>query len=106
MSKDQQLLEEAYKSINENEKQNFSYYSGPAEDVMFLDDLDVDNFKRKVTQEGKHLPSQRIADDLEAAHAYCVNASKTAHLSKHTSRFKLSQLLNLIEEIFEDLDFD
>jgi hypothetical protein len=49
-----------------------------------------------------HNPTQQILDDLEAAHAYCVNASKTAHLSNHTSRFKLGQLLNLIEEIFED----
>lgn len=51
-----------------------------------------------------HNPTQRILDDLEAAHAYSVNANKTAHLSNHTSRFKLGQLLNLIEEIFEDYE--
>jgi len=51
-----------------------------------------------------HNPTQLILDDLEAAHAYCVNANKTAHLAGHTSRFKLEQLLNLIEEIFEDYD--
>lgn len=51
-----------------------------------------------------HNPTQQILDDLDSAYAYCVNANKTAHLSNHTSRFKLSQLLNLIEEIFEDYD--
>lgn len=65
-SKDQHLLEEAYKSVNENEEQNFSYYSGPAEDVMFLDDLNVDNLKRKVTQEGKHFKTVFIATRKDA----------------------------------------
>lgn len=49
-------------------------------------------------------PTQQILDDLEAAYAYCVNASKTAHITKHTSCIKLGQLLNLIEELFEDYE--
>ena len=51
-----------------------------------------------------HNTTQQILDDLESAHAYCVNANKTAHLSNHSSRFKLGQLINLIEEIFENYD--
>jgi hypothetical protein len=60
-TKDQQLLEEAYNSINESPEQEFSYYSGPAEDIMFLDDLqDVSNLKRKV-QEGNHFKTAFVA---------------------------------------------
>jgi hypothetical protein len=64
-SKDQQLLEEAYTKINEQEEQGFSYYSGPSEDVMFLEDLDVDNFKRKV-QEGQHFKTAYVAHKADA----------------------------------------
>jgi hypothetical protein len=65
-SKDQQLLEEAYTKINESEEQNFSYYSGPSEDIVFLDDLDIDNLKRKVTQEGKHFKTAYVATREQA----------------------------------------
>jgi len=65
-SKDQQLLEEAYSKINEEENQNFSYYSGPSEDVMFLADLNVDELKRKVEQEGKQFKTAYVAYKKDA----------------------------------------
>lgn len=65
-SKDQILLEEAYKTINESPEQNFSYYSGPAEDVMLIDNLDVPNLKRKMTQEGKMFKTVYIASREDA----------------------------------------
>jgi hypothetical protein len=61
--KDQQLLEEAYTKIVEevSTEQEFSYYSGPTEDIMFLNDMeDVSNLKRKV-QDGKHFKTAFVA---------------------------------------------
>ena len=68
-SKDQQLLEEAYKKTIVNEEhsdQEFSYYSGPAEDVMFLDDMDPSNLKRKM-EEGKTFKTAYVAKREDAA---------------------------------------
>ena len=68
-TKDQLLLEEAYKAINESSEQDFSYYSGPSEDVMFLDDMDgVSNLKRKM-EEGKAFKTAYVAT-REAAAGY------------------------------------
>ena len=54
------------KSINEEEEQDFSYYSGPAEDVMFLDDLkDASNLKRKV-EGGKTFKTAFVASKTDA----------------------------------------
>jgi len=67
-SKDQQLLEEAYTKtkINEEQEQEFSYYTGPAEDVMFLDDMeDVSNLKRRI-QEGKRFKTAFVASRADA----------------------------------------
>ena len=65
-SKDQQLLEEAYEKMNvASDEQEFSYYSGPAEDVMFLKDLDAPNLRRKV-EEGKRFKTAFIASKKEA----------------------------------------
>ena len=65
-SKDQTLLEEAYKSINESPEQDFSYYSGPAEDIIFLDDMqDASNLKRKV-EEGKKFKTAFVAHKADA----------------------------------------
>jgi hypothetical protein len=66
-SKDQQLLEEAYKAINESPEQDFSYYSGPTEDIMFLDDMnDCSNLKRKM-EEGKSFKTAYVAKREDAA---------------------------------------
>jgi len=43
------------------EEQNFSYYSGPVEDVMFIDDLDASNLKRKILVEGKQFKTVHVA---------------------------------------------
>jgi len=65
-SKDQQLLEEAYRTINESPEQEFSYYSGPVEDIIFLDDMvDGSNLKRKV-QEGKRFKTAYVANRKDA----------------------------------------
>jgi hypothetical protein len=65
-SKDQQLLEEAYTKINESSDQEYSYYSGPAEDILFLDDMeDCSNLKRKM-EEGKTFKTVFVASKADA----------------------------------------
>lgn len=57
-----EALDEAY----ESPEQDFSYYSGPAEDIMFLDDIkDVSNLKRKV-EEGKKFKTAFVAHKADA----------------------------------------
>jgi hypothetical protein len=65
-SKDQQLLEEAYGKMNvTSDDKEFSYYSGPAEDIMFLADMDAPNLARKV-QEGKQFKTAFVAHKKDA----------------------------------------
>lgn len=52
-NKDQILLENLYSSVlneDENEDQDFSYFTGKDDEVLFLDDLDVDTLKRHVEE--------------------------------------------------------
>jgi hypothetical protein len=65
-SRDQILLEEAYGKTNTTTDQEFSYYSGPREDIMFVDDLDSPNLKRKMLQEGKMFKTVHLAPRDEA----------------------------------------
>ena len=65
-TKDQQLLEEAYEKTNvTSDDQEFSYYSGPAEDVMFLSDMDASNLARKV-EGGKRFKTAFVAYKKDA----------------------------------------
>jgi hypothetical protein len=65
-SKDQQLLEEAYEKMNvTSDDKEFSYYSGPAEDIMFLADMDAPNLARKV-EEGKQFKTAFVAYKKDA----------------------------------------
>ena len=57
-----EALDEAY----ESPEQDFSYYSGPAEDIIFLDDMeDASNLKRKV-EEGKKFKTAFVASKADA----------------------------------------
>lgn len=64
MKKFDTLLESFLKE-EENEDQDFSYYSGPEQDVLFVDDLDVSTLKRKV-EEGEQFKTVHIASRKDA----------------------------------------
>jgi hypothetical protein len=59
-SQDQILLEQAYERMNVTSDQEFSYFSGRPEDVMFLEGLDVPNLKRKV-EGGNRFKTSHVA---------------------------------------------
>lgn len=63
MNKFTNLLESFLKE--QDEDQNFSYYIGPSNDVLFLDDLDVPTLKRKV-EEGERFKTVHIATRKDA----------------------------------------
>jgi hypothetical protein len=81
-SKDQQLLEEAYEKMNvTSDDKEFSYYSGPEEDIMYIDDLNPAQLKRKMLQEDKRFKTVFVAYRKDAvnygypdvpSHAYYV----------------------------------
>jgi hypothetical protein len=63
-------FDELYKSFLKEEDQNFSYYTGPSESVLFLDDLDsqVGKLKRMV-ENGENFKTAHVAT-REAAKNY------------------------------------
>lgn len=69
-SKDQALLEEAYKQINEEqEERNFEFYTGSNKDIMFFEDFDGPNLQRKMDLEGKHFKTVYLVSKEDAFQA-------------------------------------
>jgi hypothetical protein len=64
MKKFDTLLESFLKE-EENEDQDFSYYTGQEEEVMFLDNLDTDTLKRRV-EEGNSFKTVHVATRKDA----------------------------------------
>jgi hypothetical protein len=64
MKKFDTLLESFLKE-EDNEDQDFSYYTGPSNDVLFLDDLDALTLKRKV-EEGEQFKTVHVATRKDA----------------------------------------
>jgi hypothetical protein len=49
-------------------------------------------------------PILKLMDELEGAYGCCVEARKIAALTKHGSFNKIGQVIDLIEEIFEEYE--
>jgi hypothetical protein len=62
------------KILKESSEQDFSYYTGSAQDVLFLDDLDVPTLKRRV-EEGEQFKTVHIATRREAVNYGYPNES-------------------------------
>jgi hypothetical protein len=56
-----QLFTEAYEKLDVTSDQEFSYYTGPERDIMFVDDIDVPNLKRMMG-EGKMFKTVYLAN--------------------------------------------
>ena len=80
-----QLFNEAYEKLDVTSDQEFSYYTGPERDIMFVDDIDVSNLKRMM-DEGKMFKTVYLARREDAVNYGYPNVSGIMYYVFYTAQ--------------------